>query len=118
MQRGLAATIGVLLGCLASTSLAAIPPPDSPAARQEAEKLDQLPPIAPHGKASIDHSGRTQKGRASFYARRFTHRRMADGQRMNPNANVVASTEDRALKHGDSINVVRYGVSTSTTTQK
>jgi pilus assembly protein CpaB len=33
-------------------------------------------------------------------------------------ANVVASTEDRALKHGDSVNVVRYGVSTSTTTQK
>ena len=53
--------------------------------------LDQLPPVVPHGKAPIDRSGRKQKGRASFYATRFTHRRMADGRRMNPNANVVAS---------------------------
>jgi rare lipoprotein A len=83
--------IGLLLGCLAPATLAAVPPPDSPAARQEAEKLDRLPPVAPHGRAAIDHSGRKERGRASFYARGFARRKMADGRPMNLNANVVAS---------------------------
>ncbi len=82
---------GLLLGCLAFPALAEVPPPDSPAARQEAEKLDQLPAVAPHGKARIDHSGRKETGRASFYARKFARRKMADGRPMNLNANVVAS---------------------------
>jgi rare lipoprotein A len=90
-QRRLAAITGLLLGCMAFATLAAVPPPDSPSARQEAEKLDRLPPVAPHGKARIDRSGRAEKGRASFYARRFSHRKMADDRPMNPNANVVAS---------------------------
>jgi rare lipoprotein A len=82
---------GLLLACAASTALAAIPPPDSPAAKQEAEKLDRLPPVTPHGKAPIDHSGRKEAGRASFYAKGFARRKMADGRRLNPNANVAAS---------------------------
>lgn len=82
---------GLLLGCLASTALAAVPPPDSPAAQQEAEKLDQLPPVTPHGKARIDDSGRKEAGRASYYARFFARRKMADGRRLNPNANIAAS---------------------------
>jgi len=82
---------GLLLGCLATTTLAAIPPPDSPAARQEAKNLDRLPPVTPHGKAPIDHSGRKQTGRASFYAKGFVRRKMADGHRLNPNGNVAAS---------------------------
>jgi rare lipoprotein A len=82
---------GLLLGCLACTSLAAVPPPDSTAAKQEAERLDRLPAVSPHGRARIDHSGRKEKGRASFYAREFARRRMADGRPMNPNADVVAS---------------------------
>jgi len=81
----------LVLECLAPAGLAAVPPPDSPAARQQAEKLDRLPPVAPYGRAPIDHSGRNEKGRASFYAKGFAHRKMADGKRMNPNANVVAS---------------------------
>jgi rare lipoprotein A len=40
---------------------------------------------------SIDHSGRKQKGRASYYAPSFANRRMADGARFNPNSNVAAS---------------------------
>ncbi|HEY3846139.1 MAG TPA: septal ring lytic transglycosylase RlpA family protein [Acetobacteraceae bacterium] len=92
MVRGwVAGMTGLLLGCMASAGLAAGPPPDSPAARQEAENLDRLPPVAPHGRARIDHSGRKEKGRASFYARGFARRKMADGRRMNPNADVVAS---------------------------
>jgi len=73
----------------APLSFAATPAPDSPAAKREAEKLAQLPPETPHG--HIDHSGRKQKGRASFYAKQFTNRKKADGQRFNPRANVAAS---------------------------
>jgi rare lipoprotein A len=70
---------------------AAIPPPDSPLARQEAQQLDQLPAVAPWGKAPIDRSGRNQKGHACYYGAKFAHRKMADGNHMNPQANVVAS---------------------------
>jgi rare lipoprotein A len=73
----------------ATTGLAATPPPDSPAAKQEAEKLAHLPPVAARG--PIDHSGRKQQGRASYYARHFSNRKMANGQRFNPRSNVAAS---------------------------
>ena len=68
-----------------------LPLPNSPLARQEAQHLDRLPPVAPWGKAPIDHSGRNQKGHASYYSVRFAHRKMADGNHMNPQANVAAS---------------------------
>jgi len=71
---------------------AAVPPagapPAAPAADPEAQKLAQLPPITAH---RIDHSGRKQQGRASYYARHFTDRKMADGRRFNPNASIAAS---------------------------
>ena len=74
----------------APISFAATPTPDSPAAKQEAAKLAALPPATPQGK-NIDHSGRKQKGRASFYAKQFNNRKMADGHRFDPNANIAAS---------------------------
>ena len=87
----------LLLLLWAGTSLSASPPRDppspprdSPTARQEAENLAQLPPLPPKGK--IDHTGRKQKGRASYYARQFANRKMADGNRFNPNSDVAAST--------------------------
>lgn len=64
---------------------------DAPGARQEAEKLNSLPPVAPAPAGHIDHSGRKQKGGASYYARHFANRKMADGRRMNPNSNIAAS---------------------------
>lgn len=67
----------------------AVPSP-GPDAQQEAARLAQMPPIVPHGK-QIDHSGRAQKGRASFYAHHFANRKMANGKRFNPNTNVAAS---------------------------
>jgi peptidoglycan lytic transglycosylase len=67
----------------------AVPPPGSPAARREAEKLAQLPPVKPH--AHIDNSGRKQAGHASYYAQHFTNRKMADGRRFNPNSDSAAS---------------------------
>jgi rare lipoprotein A len=78
--------IGFSLGTGVSAAVAAVPPPDSPRAREEAQYLDQLPPVAPLGKAALDHSGRRQKGHASYYAAKFAHRKMADGNRMNPQA--------------------------------
>ena len=71
-------------------SVAAMEPPDGPAARQEARRLDHLPPVALNGR-QIDHSGRKQKGHVSYYAHRFNNRKMADGRRFDPNAAVAAS---------------------------
>lgn len=79
--------MGLMLPWASAT--AATLPPDSPAAKHEAEQLAKLPPVVPRG--HIDHSGRMQKGRASFYARHFNNRKMANGQRFNPNSNVAAS---------------------------
>ena len=70
---------------------AATTDPLPPHALQVAEHLDALPPVLPHSTAPLDHSGRKQKGHASYYAARFAHRKMADGRRLNPNANVAAS---------------------------
>jgi rare lipoprotein A len=71
-------------------SVAAVLPPDSPAARQEAQRLDHLPPVVASGQR-LDHSGRKQKGHVSYYAHRFTNRKMADGRRFDPNTAVAAS---------------------------
>ncbi len=43
------------------------------------------------GREIIDHSGRPQRGRASYYGREFNGRKMANGQRFNPNSNIAAS---------------------------
>jgi rare lipoprotein A len=85
------AVLAILMGGV-SCAVAAEPlPVDAPGAKQEAEKLDKLPPLSPAPAGRIDHSGRTEKGRASYYAGKFTNRKMADGRRMNPNSNVAAS---------------------------
>jgi rare lipoprotein A len=85
-------TVALLLGCSVISPVPAdTPPPDSLAAKQEAERLAALPPVAPKGKPAIDYSGRKERGRASFYAPKFAGRKMADGRRMNPNQNVAAS---------------------------
>ena len=39
----------------------------------------------------IDRSGKARKGKASYYARRFAGRKMANGERMNPRSNAAAS---------------------------
>ena len=80
----------------ASKALAKVTSPPAlriQSARKEAIKLSKLPPVAvPHVKhPPIDHSGRKESGKASFYSRRFDGRRTADGQRFNPNTNTAAS---------------------------
>jgi rare lipoprotein A len=84
----------IAAGWLSGTAFAAFAAPlpaGTPGARQEAERLDRLPPVAPGRIGHIDHSGRTEKGRASYYARHFARRKMADGHRMNPNGEIAAS---------------------------
>jgi rare lipoprotein A len=68
---------------------AATAPPGSPEARQEAQRLANMPPVVP--KAQIDHSGRKQTGRASYYAGKFQNRKMADGNRFDPKSDAAAS---------------------------
>ncbi|MDO9713239.1 septal ring lytic transglycosylase RlpA family protein [Paracraurococcus lichenis] len=43
------------------------------------------------GREVIDHSGRPQRGRASYYGRQFNGRKMANGQRFRPDSNIAAS---------------------------
>ena len=43
------------------------------------------------GREVIDHSGRPQRGRASYYGRQFNGRKMANGRPFDPNSNVAAS---------------------------
>lgn len=79
------------IGGTAGWANAAPLPAGAPAATQEAERLNRLPPVGPTHRVHIDRSGRTEKGRASYYANRFKNRKMADGRRMNPNSNIAAS---------------------------
>jgi rare lipoprotein A len=95
MIRWSAATAaGIVCATTWATACGALAAPlaaDAPGAKQEAERLDRLPPVGPAPTGHIDHSGRKQKGRASFYAHHFNQRKMADGRRLNPNADVAAS---------------------------
>jgi rare lipoprotein A len=40
---------------------------------------------------TLDRSGKTRKGKASYYSKRFHGKKMADGTPMNPRSNVAAS---------------------------
>ncbi|MGE4044434.1 MAG: septal ring lytic transglycosylase RlpA family protein [Acetobacteraceae bacterium] len=94
-------------------ALADTPSVSSPAAKREAERLNALPAVTPKGKARVDHSGRKERGKASYYARKFSGRTMADGRKMNLKDNIAASktlplgsiAEITNLETGDSVTV-------------
>lgn len=108
-RRGSLAPVGMgaLLLCLAAAvnPVRAAPAPLSPQAQRTALELNALPAKpAPHTKhPPIDHSGRKQAGKASYYAGKFDGRKMADGRRFNPHANVAAS---KSLPLGTTAQVV------------
>lgn len=56
--------------------------------QQSASSRQHVSPAAPH---KLDHSGRKRVGKASFYAKKFTGRKMASGKKMNPRGNNAAS---------------------------
>jgi len=91
----------------------AIASPLTPA-QQEAVRLDQLPAMPmPHAaNPPIDHSGRKVVGTASFYARRFDGRRMANGRRFNPATPVAAS---KTLPIGTTAEVINLDTGRSAT---
>ena len=72
----------VVLSCCLSTAFAA----------QTAASTDatQASPKGADG-AALDRSGKTRKGKASYYGQKFYSKKMADGTRMNPQSNVAAS---------------------------
>jgi rare lipoprotein A len=98
VSRGKAAVAGIIaLGVL--TACQQTPPPSTPAAQQEdvqqelpqeALALDSMPAVVPKGR-QLDHSGRKQKGRASYYGHHFANRKLAGGGRFDPDSNVAAS---------------------------
>jgi rare lipoprotein A len=63
-------------------------------------------------KRKLDKSGRKQVGKASFYARRFAGRRMADGTPMKPHGNNAAS---RTLPLGTTARVTNLETGRSAT---
>jgi rare lipoprotein A len=69
--------------------------PAGAAASAKAAKSAKAPKPAKSAKSArkpaLDHSGRARRGQASYYAKKFHGRKMADGTRMNPNTNVAAS---------------------------
>jgi rare lipoprotein A len=92
----------------AVTATEVAPQPRDPKV-QEAEELAQLPPVKPGSR--IDHSGRKQEGKASYYAERFANRKMANGRKFNPDTDVAAS---KTLPLGTTVKVtnVQNGKST------
>jgi rare lipoprotein A len=81
-----------LLGAIDIPDLAAAPAAEqAAAASQQAERLAKLPAVTPRTIGNTDASGRKQRGKASYYASKFNHRKMADGRRLDTNANMAAS---------------------------
>lgn len=81
-------------------ALSAAPSLHSHVAKKAAVKLTRPSAVTAHG--PIDHSGRKLEGRASYYAKHFTNRRMANGRLFDPNSNQAAS---RTLPFGTTAKV-------------
>lgn len=81
-----AVTCGALAGPAASRA------GEAPPTKSVPSKADQPAQATPRTKApTLDLSGRKRVGKASFYAKKFNGRKMADGTRMNPQQHHAAS---------------------------
>ncbi|MFM0341762.1 septal ring lytic transglycosylase RlpA family protein [Paraburkholderia fungorum] len=83
MNRPLRTLLLLVLPCWLSTALPAQQPAPADANKQAS------PQTAHH--AGLDRSGKTRKGKASYYGRKFYTRKMADGTPMDPQSNAAAS---------------------------
>jgi rare lipoprotein A len=79
------------LGDAAVASMNEAPPPPGAVTPPKTARTKSAKRISPLEKPSIDRSGRKRFGKASFYARMFAGRKMADGNRMRPTGNNAAS---------------------------
>jgi rare lipoprotein A len=75
----------------AVNSMDEAPPPPEAVTPPKAARTKSPKRISPLAKLNIDSSGRKRFGKASFYARMFAGRKMADGNRMRPTGNNAAS---------------------------
>jgi rare lipoprotein A len=55
------------------------------------QQLAMLPPLRPPALIVIDNSGRRQQGQASYYAKKFDGRKMANGEPLRLTSNAAAS---------------------------
>ena len=86
--------MGAALAFAFGMNVASAAPPAQPANERAAQSAGN--PSAKSAKASsprskLDHSGRKRVGKASYYARKFAGRKMADGTPMKPHGNNAAS---------------------------
>jgi rare lipoprotein A len=96
VPRNATAAIGLALIC-GLAGCTQTPTPASPTAQQVIPQ--PVPPVteqatsqpAKPNASQLDRSGRIQEGGASFISPRLADRTMADGDRLDPNANVIAS---------------------------
>jgi rare lipoprotein A len=107
---GKTTVIGLAMCALAACTATPSPPPTTTVSQQqetpqpvpeEVQKLASQKPVQPNV-AHLDHSGRKQIGHASYYAQRFAHRKMANGEHLDPDSNVIAS---RTLPIGTTVRV-------------
>ncbi len=96
VRREITTAIGLaLLGALAGCTQT--PPSAPPTAQQEIpQPVPEQEQAATHQPAKsqigpLDRTGRAVEGRASYIAPSLANRKMADGDRLDPNANVIAS---------------------------
>ncbi|GJJ01564.1 hypothetical protein RugamoR64_21020 [Duganella rhizosphaerae] len=61
--------------------------PPAKQAQVEKEKAAKVAPSSRH----LDRSGKTRKGKASYYGHRFRGKKMANGETMKPDSNAAAS---------------------------
>ncbi|MDE1179208.1 septal ring lytic transglycosylase RlpA family protein [Paraburkholderia sp.] len=73
------------LSCWMTLAFAAREP-----ASAEATQATQAAPKAA-SQAALDRTGKTRKGKASYYGHKFYKKKMADGTPMNPQSNAAAS---------------------------
>ncbi|MES2162992.1 MAG: septal ring lytic transglycosylase RlpA family protein [Pseudomonadota bacterium] len=79
----------LLLGTALCWLLAAHAQAVAPERQTQAEKATARK-VAPSGH-HLDRSGKTRKGKASYYGRRFHGKKMANGETMKPDSNAAAS---------------------------
>ena len=87
-------TAAACIGCLVAGCATAPTSPDRPAqpAAPAAQATQPAPKPGPaETKPGLDRSGSKQVGKASFYADKFTGRKMADGSRRDPHDDNAAS---------------------------
>lgn len=75
----------------ASAAMDGAPPPPGAVNAPRSERARSPKRLSPLARFPVDRSGRKRVGKASFYARMFAGRKMADGTRMEPTANNAAS---------------------------